>query len=230
MPADEGFVQFQCVTAPFDDLIEVFPQGIAVLDRQVLVNAAWHAQPRMNAPAARRGDHLLAELADENRPLAHLGEGFDHADDVPLRDRRLKPEQKVGRRQVEEVHRVGLQHLTVMHQPPHLVRRWRHLVHTRDDIHRLGGAKVMTDRADAAETLDDDGNLPVHSSLDETLESTKFNDGEPGLFDLAGLVEANSDLAVTFHTGDRIDDDLPRTLTRLARADVNLAHSYLHRR
>jgi hypothetical protein len=56
--------------------------------------------------------------------------------------------------------------------------------------------------------LDDDGNLPVQSSLDETLESAKFNDMEPSLFDLAGLVEANSDLAVTFDTGDRIDDDL----------------------
>ena len=122
---DEGFVQLQRVAAPLDDLVDVLAQRVAVLDGEVLVDAARDAQPRMDAPAAGRGDHLLAEFADEDRPFADLGKGFDHADDVALRDRRLEAEQQVGRGQMEEVERVGLQHLAVMHQPPHLLGRRR---------------------------------------------------------------------------------------------------------
>ena len=69
----------------------------------------------MDAPAAGCGDHLLTEFANEDRPLADLGESFDHADDVSLRDWRLESKQEIGRSQMEEVDGVGLQNLAVMH-------------------------------------------------------------------------------------------------------------------
>jgi hypothetical protein len=126
---------------------------------------------------------------------------------------------------VEEIDGVGLQHLAVMHQAPHLVGRGRDLVHACHDIHRLGGAQMMADRADAAESLDNDGNFPVQPSLDEALEAPELHDMKPRLFDLAGLVETNRDLAVTLDAGDRIDDDFAWTA-----AELHVAHSYLHSR
>ena len=120
---------------------------------------------------------------------------------------------------MKEVDGVGLQNLAVMHQPPHLLRRGRQPVHASDDVHGLSGAKMMADRTNAAETLDDDGNLPIHASLDEALETPEFHDVETRLLDLAGLVEPDGDLAVTFDAGDRIDYDLARTLN-----DLDVAH------
>ncbi len=107
------------------------------------LTTARDAQPRMDTPAAGCSDDLLAEFADEDCPLANFREGFNYADDVALRDRRLEPEQEVRRSQVEEIQSVRLQNLAVMHQSPHLFRRRRQLVHASDSIHRLAGAEMM---------------------------------------------------------------------------------------
>ncbi len=218
----EGLVQRQRLAAPPDDPVDVAAQRVAALDRQVLVDAAGHAEAGVDAPAASRRDHLLAELADEDRPTADLGEALHHADDVAFRDGRLEAEQQVGRGQVEEVHRVGLQHLPVVHQAAHLVRRRRHPVDAGHEVHRLCGAEMVADRADAAQSLDDDRDLPVHPALDESLEAAELDDVEPGLLDLAGLVQADGDLAVALHPGDRVDDDPAR-----AGGSLHAAHSYL---
>ena len=161
----------------------------------------------MDPAPAERGDDLLAELANEDRPLADFGEGFDHADDVALRDGRLEAQQQVGRGQVEEVKRVRLQHLAVVHQPPQLCGRDGHLVDAGDEVHRLGRAEVVADRTDAAEALHDDRDFPVHPALDEALEPAELDDVEAGLFDLAGFVQPDRHLAVAFDAGDRLDRD-----------------------
>ena len=168
----------------------------------------------MDAPAACRGDHLLSELADEDRPFADLREGFDDPDDVAPGDRSLETQEQIRRRQMEKVERVRLQHLAVVHQAPHLVGRGRHLVHARDDIHRLGGAQMMADRADAAETLDDDGDFPIHPALDEALAPPELDDVKARLFDFAGFIEPDGHLAMALHPRDRIDDDLTRAQAR----------------
>ena len=109
-------------------------------------------------------------------------------DDVSLSDRRLEAEQKVGRRQMKEVERVGLEDLAVMHQPPHLLRGGRQLVDARDDVHRLACAEVMADWTNTAETLDDDRNFPVHPALDKPFEAPELDNMESRLFDFAGFV------------------------------------------
>ena len=53
----------------------------------------------------------------------------------------VEAEQQVGRRQVEEVQRVGLVGLAVVHEPAHLFRGRGELVRADDDVHRLGGAE-----------------------------------------------------------------------------------------
>ena len=55
--------------------------------------------------------------------------------------------------------------------------------------------------------------------LDEPLKTPELHDMEARLFDLAGLVEPNGNLAVAFDPRDRIDDDLARSLT-----DLDVAH------
>ena len=83
---------------------------------------------------------------------------------------------------------------------------------------------MVADRADAAQALDDDGDLPIHPALDEALEPAELDDVEARLFDLAGLVEADGDLAVALHPGDRIDDDLARPGAALSQGHLDIAH------
>ena len=77
----------------------------------------------------------------------------DHPDDVALGDRSVESEQQIGRRQVEEVQRVRLEHLSVMHQPAHLFGRRSQRLGADDPVHRLGGTEMVTYRTDAAEPL-----------------------------------------------------------------------------
>jgi hypothetical protein len=44
---------------------------------------------------------------------------------------------------------------------------------------------VVAHRADAAEALDDDRQLPERAALDEALEASELDDVQPRLFDLA---------------------------------------------
>ncbi len=225
--ADKGFVEFQGLAAPLGDLVDVFSERVAVLHRQVLVDAAGDAKPRVDTPtAAGRCDDLLAKLADEDRPLADFREGFDYTDDVASRDRRLESEQEVGRSQMKEIQRVRLQHLTVMHQPPELFRRGCQQVHAGYHVHRLAGTEMMAHRTDTTQTLDDDWNFPVQPPLDESLEPAKLDNVEPSLFDLAGLIQPNGDLAVTFDARDRVDDDLAWPSADLRCAGLDVAHGW----
>ena len=89
---NKGFVECNGVAAPRDDLIDIFPQGVTILDGQVLIDAAGNAQAWMDTPAAGRRDHELPEFADRDRPFADLGKGFDDTDDVTAGDRGLEPQ------------------------------------------------------------------------------------------------------------------------------------------
>ena len=218
----EGFVECQGLAAPADDLVDVAAERVAVFHRQVLVDAAGDAEPRVNAPAAGGGDHLLPVFANEDRPFTDFGKFLQNPDDVSLRHRCRESEQQVGRGEMKKIHRVRLQHLGIMHQAPHLLRRRRDAVHAGDHVHHLAGAEMMTDRTDAAQALDDDRNLPVHASADEPFEAAELHDMEARLLDLAGRVEPDGHLAVAFDAGDRIDDDFSAGL-----ADLDVASSFV---
>ena len=49
----------------------------------------------------------------------------------------------------------------------------------------LGRGQVVADRADAAQPLDEDRDLPVGMALDEALEAAELDDVEARLGDLA---------------------------------------------
>ena len=92
-----------------------------------------------------------------------------------------KPNSRSGRDQVEEVQRVRLEHLAVVHEPAHLLGRGRELLAADDPVHRLGGGEVVADRADAAEPLDEHGHFPEGPALDEPLEAAELDDVQPRL-------------------------------------------------
>jgi hypothetical protein len=111
---------------------------------------------------------------------------------------------------VEEMQGVRLEHLAVVHKPPHLLGRRREPLgaDARDDVHRLGGSQVMAHRADAAEPLDEDRSFPVGAALDEPLEAAELDDVEARADDLAIVVELDSDLPVALDAGDGFYGDL----------------------
>jgi hypothetical protein len=152
-------------------------------------------------------DDLLAILSHHHRLHGQFGILASHADDIA--DGRIRPKTKeqVGRRQMEEVQRVRLVHLPVVHQTAHLLCRGRQLFAAHDDVHGLGRSQVVADRTDAAQTLHQNRHFPKEPPLDETLEAAKFHDMQAGLYDLSALVEQNGDFSVSFDAGYRLDDD-----------------------
>ena len=118
-----------------------------------------------------------------------------------------KPNSRSGRDQVEEVQRVRLEDLPVVHQPAHLLGRRRELLAADDAVHGLGGGQVVADRADAAQALDQHRHFPERPALDEALEAAELDDVQAGLLHLVLLVEQDRDLAVPLDAGHRLDDD-----------------------
>ena len=144
-------------------------QRVALGEREVLVHAAGDGAGAVDLLARRRLDHLLAEPAHHHGLHREVGVLGRHGQHVPLLDRGAEgagrravgAEQQVRARQVEEVQGVALEHLAVVHQPPDLLGGRRQLLAPDDAVHGLGGGQVVADRADAAQPLDDDRDLPV---------------------------------------------------------------------
>src|SRR3990172_12698645 len=95
---------------------------------------------------------------------------------------------------------MGLKHLSVMHEAPHLFSRRREAVpgpRPDDDIHRLGCGQVVANRADAAQALDQHRGLPVRPALDKALKAAEFDDVEPRLRHVIVIVEMYGYLSVS---------------------------------
>ena len=128
----------------------------------------------------------------------------DDADDVALLDRRVEAEQQIGRGKVEEVQGVRLEDLTVVHQPAHLLAGRRQPVDAEDAVDRLGGAQVVADRADAAQTLHQHRHFPERAALDEAFETPELDDVQAGAQTRLAFVEEDGDLAVSLDAGDAV--------------------------
>ncbi len=76
-----------------------------------------------------------------------------------------------------------------------------------DGVGGLGGSHVMGLRADAADTVGQQGhflNGPAHT---EAFKAAQFRDLEVGIGDVSRLVQEDLDFAVPFKSCDRIDCD-----------------------
>jgi len=200
------------LAAPGDHLVGVFQQVLAFLDAQGAIDAAGYRTGAMYPLAGGQADDLLAVLAQQDALLRDLGIFLRHADDVAPADFGVETEQQVGRGQVEEVQRVRLQDLAVVHQAAHLVRGRGHLGSADDEVERLARGEVVRDRADAAQTLHHHRHFPVRPALDEALEAAELDDMQAHLMHLVVLVEQDGDLAVALDARHGVDGDAAQVL------------------
>ena len=159
----------------------------------------------MHPLAGRDADNLLPELAQQHAALGGFRVLHRHANDVALGDVAVETEEQIGRTEVEEMQRMRLQHLAVVHQAAQLFGGRRQLLRADDDVERLGGGQMVRYRADAAQALHHDRHLPVRPALDELLEAAELDDMQAHLMHLVLLVEQDGHLAVTFDARYRVD-------------------------
>ena len=118
---------------------------------------------------------------------------------------------------MKEVQRMRLDDLAVMQQAAELLRGRGQRSVAGDDVHRLGRREQVAHRADAAQPLHGDRNLPIRAALDEDFEAPEFDDVQPDLVDAILLIEEDRDLAVAFDSGDRLDGDPPQPVRGFGR-------------
>ena len=200
----------QGAARPCHDLFDVLEEGVAFGDGQVFVDTAGDRAGAVDLLAGGGLDDFLPVLAQHHALHREIREFPRHADDVADRGIGVEPEQQVRRYEVEEVQRVRLEHLAVVHQAAHLFRRRRQRVHAGDAVHRLGRREMVADRADPAEALDQHRHLPVRPALDEAFEPAEFHDVQASLLHLPLFIQKDRDLAVSFDAGDGLDDDFVR--------------------
>ena len=104
----------------------------------------------MHALARGVADGFLAPFAQCDALARDLRICRRHRDDVAPVDLGVEAKQQIGRRQQEEMQRVRLQDLAIMHQPPHFIGAGRRRRRADDTVQRLGGGELVRHRADAA--------------------------------------------------------------------------------
>src|SRR5271165_2385723 len=209
----------QSRAAPCNDLVDVLAQHVALFDREIFVDATGNGTRRVDLAPTGRPNDFLAVFANEDCPFSDLWKTAQYREDVAFLGWRIEAEQEVRRCQMEDVQGVRLQDLAVMHEPSYLVGGGRDLVDSDHGVHGLRRRKMMAHRADAAEPLNNNRDLPEHAAADEPFEPAELDDVEARFIHHAGLVQANGDLAVAFDAGDRIDHDLAQS-----RACLNAVH------
>ena len=195
------------VLRPLDHLLHVAQQQLAVGRADMLVHASGHRAGAVHPLARRDANHLLPVLAQQHALLRDVGVGRGHADDVATIHFAVEAEQQVRAGQVEEMQRVALHYLAVVHQPADLVGRGRDRRRADHMVQRLARRQVVRHRADAAQPLHHHRHLPVGPALDELLEAAEFDDVQPHLLHLVLRVEQDRHLAVTLDTRHRVDGD-----------------------
>jgi hypothetical protein len=103
---------------------------------------------------------------------------------------------------MEEVHPVRLGHLPHVHQLSQQFRRSGRLG-SGNSVAGFCRSKVMTDRADAADTLCDLRHFEIGTPFAELFQTTEFINVEKCLFYCALFVEMYGNTSMTFYTRNR---------------------------
>ena len=199
---------------PLEHLIHVALEHVSVGAADVLVHAAGHGARTVHPLARGDADHLLPELAQQHALFCDIGVGERDADDVAQVHLGVEAEQQVGRRQVEEVQRMRLHDLPVVHQAADLFGAARDGGGAEHHVHRLRRRQVMRHRADAAQPLHHHRHFPVGPAFDELLEAAKLDDVQPHLLHAALFVEQDRHLAMALDTGHGVDGHAAQALRR----------------
>ena len=202
--------QLHGTLAPIQHLRHLCGQCIALLARGLAVHATRHRTGAVHALAAGHTDHLLTKFAQQHALARNVGVRCGHAQDVALRGLAVKSQQQVGRGQVEEMQRMGLHDLSVVHEPTHHLGRARNAVDAQGLVQRLAGGQMVRHGADAAQALHHHRHFPVGAPHDERLEAAELHDVQSCLLHTALGVQQQCDLAVPFHARNGIDHHAAR--------------------
>ncbi len=164
--------------------VESVEKTVAFFDGEAFVDAPGDRACPVNFLSGRGRDDFLPVFAHHDALHGQVLVLQCHADYVANRRVGIDTEQQVGRNQVEEVKCVRLEYLPVVHQSPHLLAGGREAVAgscSHHDIQGLCGGQMVTDGADAAESLHQHRGFPVRTSLYETLKAAEFDNVESAL-------------------------------------------------
>jgi hypothetical protein len=145
--------------------------------------------------------------------MGQFGMLQDNADDISLLRIRINTEEQVRRSQVKEMEDMGLKDLAVMHKATHFFgNRCQVVAVTCSDnhIHSLGRRKMMADRTDPAESLNQDRPFPEGTAADKAFKAAKFDNMETAFRDLVVIVQVDGYLAVSFNPSERFNGDFFR--------------------
>ena len=163
-------------------------------------HAAGSAPGGVNAFAAYQLDDALPELAQADAAAGEIEVVFDQAEEIPLLGRGIHAQQQVGRREMEEAQRVGLQQLGVVHQAALQHGRARHL-HSQERVAGLATGQHVAHRADAADARHQARHFMERASLAEFFEASELGYVELRRPHLARIVQIDGDLGVPFNSG-----------------------------
>jgi hypothetical protein len=166
----------------------------------------------VDALAGGDADDFLPELAQQHAALGDFRVFGGDTDDIAPRHIAIKTEEQIRRAEMEEMQRVRLQHLAVVHQAAQFLGSWRQLFGADDDIHRLRRGQMVRHRADAAQALHHDRHFPVRAPLNEFFKAPEFDDMQAHLMHLVVLIEQDGDLAVAFNPRNGVNGNATQAL------------------
>lgn len=179
---------------------------VARLGLQRRVHSAGHDPGRVDALAAQRLDHLLAEAAQPDPVTGQLRVRTQHAEQVASTGLGVEAEQQIRRGQVEEAEDVGLGDLGQVHDAAQ-VDGGRGRLGGQDLVAGLGRGDQVADRADAADPGHDRRQFVHRPALADALEAAELGDVEVSVGDLAVVAELDGDLGVPLDPSHGLDDN-----------------------
>jgi len=192
---------------------------LALLLGDVLRHAAGQPEGGMHLASAQHADDVHRLPAARDDPATDLHANLvDHAQDVALGDRRIRPHDEVRRAQDVEVDGVIRDVERGVEQLAQLLSR-RRRIYVPERIARLGRGQVVRLGAHAADARGDVYHLLRAAPFRELLEPAQLRDDQVRVGDIAFVVEKDVNLPVAFQPGDGINADFlhiaaPQTIQR----------------
>ncbi len=193
---------------------------VALCGLQRLAHTAGHNPSWMNPLAAQSLQHPLPELAQLDAVARHRRMLARHAQDVALRRIGVHPQQKIGRRKIEEAERVGLDDLRQVHDAAQLLCRLRD-AHRHDLVARLAGGQQVAGGTDAADARHQRRHLGEGAAFAELFKAAHLGYMEACILHLSLLVQLHRDAGVALDAGYGIDRQCRHTAPRIQSARGN---------
>jgi len=88
-----------------------------------------------------------------------------------------------------------------MHKPSHFFGCGSQVLTADNPVNGFGSGEMMAHRTYSAKSLNEHGNFPVRSSLNESLETAELDYVKPCLFYTAIFIDMNRNLSMSLDSG-----------------------------